>query len=892
MSNSYTDLSPKSESLLNEEENTFVITRTGRRQLLDTNRITNRLKSLIDKAPRIKHVNPFELMLVVCQGLKSGISTYEIDEYAANASASLSLTNPHYMKLAGRIAVDNHQKNTKRSFTDKMKMAYLRKDAKGVIVPLLSKEFFSYVEEHQDNIERMIHHERDFLVDFFGFRTFQKIYAIKLNGYVIERPQDMYMRTSIAINMNTSSLPVRADAIAQELERIKDTYDLLSCKDYTQASPTYFNAGSTHPQYSSCFLMGTSDSCAGIMQTATDSSEISKWGGGLGIHCNEWRGAGTLIRGTNGNSSGIVPFLKIYNSVVCAFNQGGKRKGKAAIYLMPHHPDIIKFLELIIPAGNEEDRARDLFYAVWLPDIFMERVKTNSKWSLFDPDRTVNLALYYDSDDDKAYTNKYLELENSKSYTQQIDARQIWDAIYDANEQKGHPYIMFSDNVNRQNNQKNLGTIKSSNLCSEICEYSDEHETAVCNLCSISLSNCVLDKYNDDELTLPEEDRRTLNHEFPINPFFDFRHLLRMTKVAARNLDIIIDKNFYPTIRTERSNLRHRPIGIGFQGLADAYFKMRYPFESDEASILNKQIMETMYYGALSQSTRVCRDKYLELKAKCKEDGKITLPLYEYGTYDDKTIDYTADTIPTTVWAHPSMTWNGGTPLYNGIFHWELNKNNNVKLSGMWDWDTLRSHIQQYGTRNSLVCALMPTASTSQLLGNNECFEPFTSNIYKRKTLAGEYIVINKYLINDLYRMKIWNPQIKEYMLSLEGSIQSIEGIPDELKSLYKTSWEIDQRILIDRAADRQPFLDQSQSLNLYIENLSKKIFTNLMFRAWKLQLKTGKYYMHTRPAVMPQKFTIDPAKQAEMLSIITSEKNKRTTFLEPLVEVCDLCSG
>lgn len=882
------NLSPKSASIRDDEENTYVITRTGRKVLLDPNRITQRLKQLIRRKPKINHVNPFELMLVVSQGLKSGISTYEIDEYAGNAAASLSLTNPHYMKLASRIVVDNHQKATLRSFTDKMEKAYLRTDSSGKIVPLLSKEFFSYVETNQDSIEPMIKYSRDFRLDFFGFRTFQRLYAIKLDGLVIERPQDMYMRTAIAIHMNTKE---RSDkGLAEELALIKETYDLLSTKSYTQASPTYFNAGSNHTQYSSCFLLGTEDSRVGIMKTATDSSVISKWGGGIGIHVNEWRGAGSLIRGTNGASSGIVPFLRIYNNVMRAFNQGGKRMGSAAIYLMPHHPDIMEFLKLKLPGGNPLERADDLFYALWIPDIFMERVRSNGKWSLFDPDQTVDLSNLYGDE----YTAKYLELEEAKLYTKkQLNARDVWEAVYNANEQKGVPYIMYSDHVNRMSNQKNLGTIKSSNLCAEVCEFSNSNETAVCNLCSISLSSCVFDRWSEEDLKLAEAERRELNHEFPINPQFDFDHLRSLVKVAAVNLDNIIDKNFYPTKETKRSNMRNRPIGIGLQGMADAYFKLRYPFESDEAKLLNAQIAETMYYAALTQSTRLCRVEYNKLVAECKANGSVTVAKHEFEHYDVGETTYTDyEQIPKYVHAYPSMTWNGGSPIYNGEFHWEMFGLDPSNLSGMWEWETLREHIQTYGVRNSLLIALMPTASTSQLLGNNECFEPFTSNIYKRKTLAGEFIVINKYLINDLYRMKLWNNNMKEYLLSLEGSIQAIEGIPEELKRLYKTTWEIDQSVLIDRAIARQPFIDQSQSLNLYVEDLNISLFNKLMFRAWRGNLKTAKYYMHTRPASMPQKFTIDPTKQEEMKLILAQDKSRRTAFLEPLKDQCDLCGA
>ena len=875
-------LSPRSSQMLDEEENVYVITRTGKKELLDPNKITKRLSKLRNYPPRINHINIGELMLKVCQGIHSGITTSEIDEYAGNLSASLSLSNPHYMKLANRIVVDNHRRNTRRSFTDKMHLAYMRQDSSGKITPLLSEEFYKYVEKHQDLIEPLLDYKRDFLMDYFGFRTFQRLYAMKIDGYIIERPQDMYMRAAIAIHMKSLFT-----TLEDEIAAIKETYDLLSLKYYTQASPTYFNAGSTHPQYSSCFLLGTEDSREGIMNTADESSVISKWGGGIGIHCHCWRSAGSLIRGTNGVSSGIVPFLRIYNSVMRAFNQGGKRLGSAAVYLMPHHPDIIPFLKLILPGGEDIERARDLFYAVWVPDIFMERVRDNAVWSLFDPDEVGDLSLYHNEE----YRRRYLALEADGKYTNQIKARDVWEAIYNANVQTGRPYICFSDTVNRMNNQSNIGAIRSSNLCSEIVLYSDKNETAVCNLCSISLSACVKDAFTPADLaTQDKANQRKLNHEFPLNPYFDFEQLIRMVKLAVVNLDKIIDKNFYPTEKTRISNMRHRPLGIGMQGLADVFIKLRYPFESAEAAELNKQISETMYFAALSQSTRLCREMYLKYSKVCEDEGSITLPYYEENTYEPISCTYTADDLPKTVYAYPSMTWNGGSPIYNGVFHWEMA---NAEVSSMYDWETLRAHIKTFGVRNSHLIALMPTASTSQLLGNNECFEPFTSNIYKRKTLAGEFICINKYLINDLFRMKIWNKNIKDYLIALEGSIQSIEGIPKPLKELYKTTWEISQNTLIDLAAARQPFVDQAQSLNLYVENLTLGAFTKLMFRAWKAGLKTGKYYMHMRPAVMPQKFTIDPARQAEMAKLLEIESNLRdTSFMEPMKEVCDLCSG
>ena len=1084
----------------------YVITRTGKREVLNLNKILKRLEKLQKKTPAIENINTHELTIKVCSGIHTGITTYEIDEYAGNTAASMSLSNPNFMQLATRIVIDNHQRQTQRSFIDKMRRAYLRKDSNGNIDPLLSEQFFKFTEEHADEIEAMINYKRDFKLDYFGFRTFQRLYAIKINGEIIERPQDMYMRAAIAINLSPSKHMKDTEYI---LKNIKKTYNALSNKQYTQASPTYFNAGTVHPQYSSCFLLGTGDSLEHIMETANDAAVISKWGGGIGIHCHCWRSSGALIRGTNGKSSGIVPFLRIYNNVMRAFNQGGKRLGSAAIYLMPHHPDIMKFLKLILPGGEDIERARDLFYALWIPDIFMERVKSNGVWSLFDPDSTGDLSNYHNEE----YRKRYIQLEKDGAYTQQLPARNIWEAVYRANVQTGRPYIMFSDAVNRMSNQANLGTIKSSNLCvtgdtliltdkgyfpikdltthgrnfhnvwngfrfseaifaktgtvrsilkitfsdgssisctryhkfmlqkhnelyneeiapafvhaenltvgdvlvqcrfpnipivkhdivltrrfvlkylkkhgirhlepidtyqishrnkkflidikltcntigmspiltrkrlprnagakyiynlnfvledldilfkyeivnygntqeskirklyvidikevrgeydtycfneplrhagvfngilagncAEITEYSDNNESAVCNLCSVSLSACV----KDDK--------------------FDFKQLINMVKLAVVNLDKIIDINFYPTIKTARSNKRHRPIGIGCQGLADTFIKLRMPFESIEAAELNKRISETMYYAALSQSTRICREGYQHYKAIAEEQGGITLNVYKPDDYNEHTATFTAETLPKNIYAYPSMTWGGGSPISKGIFHWELAGKTVEDLSGMYDWETLRNHIKTYGVRNSQLIALMPTASTSQLLGNNECFEPFTSNIYKRKTLAGEFIVINKYLINDLYRLKLYDENIRDYLIALEGSIQNICGIPEDLKQLYKTTWEISQFKLLDLAADRQPFVDQSQSLNLYVEDLTLATFTKLMFHAWRAGLKTGKYYMHTRPATMPQKFTLDPDKQQEMKELFNKEKKKiDTSFMEPKKAVCDLCSG
>jgi len=891
------ELSPKSrESLddVNLEDTIYVITRTGQKEILNTDRIVKRLQMLTRRAPKINHINPHELMLIVAQGLKSGITTYEIDEYAGNAAASLSVSNPHYMKLAARIIIDNHQKLTDRSFVDKMRKVYLRLDTNGVVSPMVSSEFFKYVEKHQDIIEPMIDYSRDFLFDFFGFRTFQAMYGFIINGRSVERPQDLYMRTAIALHMNTCDRT--EEGLQLEISRIRETYTALSLRTYTQASPTYFNAGAVQPQYSSCFLLGSEDSRKGIMHTADSASEISKLGGGIGIHIHNWRSKGSFIRGTNGYSNGIVPFLKIYNNTMVAFNQGGRRPGSAAIYLMPHHPDIEAFLKLRLPSGIESERARELFYAVWIPNIFMERIRDGGKWSLFDPSDCGDLSDYYDSKQEKSYTNRYLELESQKKYKKQIAARDLWELVVEANKIKGAVYICFSDWVNQMSMQQNIGVIKSSNLCSEISIYSDSQQYGTCNLCSVSLPACVIDRYTEAELLLPEQDRRQLDHDFPINPYFDNKKLIDIVKIATVNLNNIIDKNYYPTIECERSNKRHRPIGIGLQGLADTYMKLRLPFDGVEAKRLNKLIAETMYFAALSQSTRMCKEEYLHLVKTCKAQGYVKLNAYNSHNYEDNYITYSNyKDIPKNVCAYPSMLWNGGSPISKGVFHWELYELSPSELSGLYDWEALRGHILTYGVKNSLLIALMPTASTSQFLGNNECFEPYTSNLYKRATLAGEFIMINKWLINDLYRLGLWSLNMKDYLIACEGSIQHIDGIPDEIKALYKTAWEINQEELIQQAIDRQPFVDQAQSLNWYMPQVKLDEFTKLTFKAWKGKLKTAKYYQHSKAAVAPQKFSIDPALQKEMIEKLEKEKHLRSDkFMTPKSDeqICDLCGA
>jgi ribonucleoside-diphosphate reductase alpha subunit len=921
-----------------DEEVMYVITRTGKKEPLDTNQITRRLQILINRPPKIQHVNAYELMLIICKNLRSGVKTSKIDEYAANASASLGISNPNYLKVAARIAIDNHQKNTIRSFIDKMRALYLNKDENGRINSLISADFMKYVEENQDFIETTIDYNRDYAIDFFGFQTFLRSYSMRINDEPIERPQDMFMRTAIDLHMKTKSSNAddSINGLTAELANIKETYDMLSNKLYTHASPTYYNAGSTKRQYASCFLLGTEDSREGIMRTADHISEISKGSGGIGVHINCWRGEGARIRGTNGRSSGVVPWLKIYNEVMRGFNQGGRRPGSAAFYMMPHHPDIMKFIEINRNGGSEETRARDIFTALWIPDIFMERVLKGEKWSLFDPDICGDLSDYTGDD----YRSAYLALEAAGKYCKQLPARDIWKAAMDTNIDAGRLYICFADNANRAFMQKNLGVLKSSNLCSEIFLYSDSKEYAVCILSSIALPSFVFDAHegrcpSDPAKSTTTEGRcpsdpakstateglhsigsatevqrhsdlatkRELNHEFPVNPYFDYKLLIKVVSTIVKNLNLVIDKTYHPLNETRLGNDRHRPIGIGVQGLDDCYAKMRYPFDSPEALALNKKIFETIYYAAVSASSKLSRDIYMNARTACKNNGFVELQTYLPGKSEQSTVRYdNADQIPSTVGAYPSFTWTRrnkdaneiAAPISKGVFHWELCGIKQEQLSGMFDWDSLREHVKKFGVRNSLLVACMPTASTSQLLGNNECIEPYTSNMYKRNTIAGEYIVFKKYLLNDLYRLGLWSNNLKDYLIASGGSIRNISGIPDDLKRLYPTVWEIDQNVLIQQAIDRQPFVDQGQSLNLYVNGTNLEIWNRLMFKAWRGGLKTGKYYLHTRPAVEPQMFTIDPAKQKEMRELLEKNKilNKASDSSEVIREICEVCSA
>jgi ribonucleoside-diphosphate reductase alpha subunit len=889
----------------------YVINRAGAKEPLELEQILTRLKKLINRPPIINYVNYNTLAMQIVSELKTGISTTQIDEFIAQVADSKSITEPKYAELAARLVVDNHHKNTATSFLDKMKEAYLRK-INNEVVPLISKEFWQYVKDNYERIHSIIKYERDFLFDYFGFKTFQKTYSLKRNNKDdkgFDRPQDMWMRIAVSIHMNVH------DDINDDFKYIEQTYDNLSNMLYTHATPTISNSGTVNNQLASCFLLATDDSLDGIKDTSKEMCQISKLGGGIGLHINCIRSKGSLIRGTNGSSDGITNFLRCWDIDMQAFNQGGKRPGSAAIYLMPHHPDIEKFLQMKLATGLDNERARHLSYAVWVPDLFMERTKSGKLWSLFDPNTTKDLSYYFDSKNSKKYTEEYVKLEENKQYVKQVDPREIWNLIYESNLSTGMPYICFSDIANTYNMQNNLGVIKSSNLCTEIFEYSDNNETAVCNLASICLPKFVEDSFSDLEIktkAIPNithelNNIRELDHKFPLHPVFNYKKLIDVVSIAVTNLNIIIDKTLYANEKTRRSNFRHRPIAIGIQGLADVYCKMRFPFDSPEAHHINKIISETIYYAAVSQSSKLCRESYNKLKSKVRlyndkvhlaklnnndtinsnNDTNTILPVtftmhHQHDYNLTEVIFNDVKDIPKDIYAYPSMKWvgeNGPSNISKGIFHWELYgvtpsevTNDKMEKVPRYDWESLREHIKIFGVRNSLLVGLMPTATTSQLLGNNECMEPYTSNIYKRKTLAGEFIIINKWLMNDLYKLNMWTKELKDYLETCDGSIQYIDGIPDDIKKLYKTSREIDTEVLIDQAIDRQPYVDQGQSLNWYSlnhKNMDYKYFLKLSFRAWNGKLKTAKYYLHSKAAITAQKFTVDPKLQKTILDKI-----------------------
>ena len=847
----------------------FVIKRKGHSESVNFDKIHTRIKFLVLEPYELKYVNATQLTQKVIQNIYDGISTSDIDNYTANLAASLSVENREYAVLSGRIVINNCHKNTLSSFKDKMNKLYMRTDSDAKCCPLISNELYKFVEKNQNVIESKIDYNRDYTFDFFGFRTLEKGYLLQIDNKIVERPQDLLMRVAIAIHMDPNNYKSQ-----KAMDNILETYDYMSLKYFSHATPTLFNAGTNNQALASCFLLGTEDSLTGIMDTATKCANISKLAGGIGFHFSNWRSSGALIRSTNGQSGGTVPFLRIFNDIARAFNQGGKRLGSFAAYLEPHHPDIMSFLNLRKNHGDENLRTRDLFLALWISDLFMNRVKNDAEWSTFNPDECQGLTDCYG----ETYNNLYLSYESAGKSVKTYRARDIWSAIFQSQKESGLPYILYKDNVNNYNNQSNMGVIKSSNLCCEITIYSDSKEFGTCVLGSICLSKFVTDSYKPTE-----PHTRVLDDEYPLNPIFNYNELARIAGVMCKNLNNVIDRNLYPCPESKISSIRGRPIGIGVQGLADVFYKFKISFDSVSAKNMNKRIFEAIYYGAISMSTKLAKEIYLENK-------KINSNLINVDT-------------PTTIGSYPAYLENGGSPLANGKFTWEMYGLKQTDLSGLFDWDTVRNHINIYGVRNSLLTALMPTASTSHINGNVECFEPLTSNMYKRKVLSGEFIIINKYMVKDLQDMGLWTETMINYLKMNSGSVQGIEGLPEPFKNIYKTVWEIPQKIIMDLCIDRQPFIDQSQSMNLFFQDYTYDKFSASQFHAWSNKLKTGSYYIRTQASVSPQKFTINPNDAESLKQFIISNESDAFSPMDNISgtdnlevkddkEICLLCSA
>ncbi|MDA9937098.1 ribonucleoside-diphosphate reductase subunit alpha [Flavobacteriaceae bacterium] len=763
----------------------FVLKRDGRKEPIMFDKITARIRKLNYGLNPL--VDPVRVAMRVIEGLYDGVTTSELDNLAAEIAATMTTTHPDYAKLAARISVSNLHKNTKKSFSETMTDLYKYVNPRtGKKAPLLSDEVHDIIQKNADKLDSSIIYNRDFGYDFFGFKTLERSYLLKLNGVIVERPQHMLMRVSIGIHL-------------EDIEAALETYELMSKRYFTHATPTLFNSGTPKPQMSSCFLLTMKDdSIDGIYDTLKQTAKISQSAGGIGLSIHNVRATGSYIAGTNGTSNGIVPMLRVFNDTARYVDQGGgKRKGSFAIYVEPWHADIFDFLELKKNHGKEEMRARDLFYAMWTPDLFMKRVEENADWTLMCPNECPDLYNVHGDEFDAMY----LKYESEGRGRRTIKARELWEKILESQIETGTPYMLYKDAANRKSNQKNLGTIRSSNLCTEIMEYTAPDEVAVCNLASIALPMFVKDGA------------------------FDHQALYDVTVRVTKNLNRVIDRNYYPVIEAQNSNFRHRPVGLGVQGLADAFIMLRLPFTSDEAKKLNQEIFETLYFAAVTASSE-----------EAKREGP-------YETYK-------------------------GSPIANGEFQHNLWGIKDEELSGRWDWAALRKTVKKQGVRNSLLVAPMPTASTSQILGNNECFEPYTSNIYTRRVLSGEFIVVNKHLLEDLVDRGLWNEDMKQELMRNNGSVQSIEGIPEDLKELYKTVWEMSMKDIIDMSRQRGYFIDQSQSLNLFMEGATMAKLTSMHFYGWKSGLKTGMYYLRTKSAVDAIKFTLDTKSKAKVSEV------------------------
>ncbi|KAF2337338.1 MULTISPECIES: ribonucleoside-diphosphate reductase subunit alpha [Flavobacterium] len=767
----------------------YVVKRDGHREPVMFDKITERIKKLCYGLNEL--VDPVKVAMRVIEGLYDGVSTSELDNLAAETAASMTIAHPDYAQLAARVAISNLHSNTKKSFSETMKdMYHYVNPRNGQDAPLIADDVYKVIQENAAFLDSHIIYTRDFNYDYFGFKTLERSYLLKINGKIVERPQHMLMRVSVGIHLD-------------DLKSVIETYDLMSKKFFTHATPTLFNAGTPKPQMSSCFLLAMQDdSIDGIYDTLKQTAKISQSAGGIGLSIHNVRATGSYIRGTNGTSNGIVPMLRVFNDTARYVDQGGgKRKGSFAIYIETWHADIFDFLDLKKNTGKEEMRARDLFFAMWTSDLFMKRVQEDSTWTLMCPNECPGLYDVYGEEFEALYTDYEFQGKGRKT----IRARELWEKILESQIETGTPYMLYKDAANRKSNHKNLGTIRSSNLCTEIMEFTSKDEIAVCNLASISLPM------------------------FIDNGQFDHQALYNVTKRVTRNLNKVIDRNYYPVKEAENSNMRHRPVGLGVQGLADAFIMLRMPFTSDEAKKLNQEIFETLYFAAVTASMEMA-----------KEEGP-------YSTFE-------------------------GSPMSQGEFQHNMWGMKDEELSGRWDWASLRKEVVEHGVRNSLLVAPMPTASTSQILGNNEAFEPYTSNIYTRRVLSGEFIVVNKHLLEDLVKLGLWNEDLKQEIMRHNGSVQNIDKIPQDLKDLYKTVWEMSMKDIIDMSRQRGYFIDQSQSLNLFMQDANYSKLTSMHFYAWQSGLKTGMYYLRTKAAVDAIKFTLNNDKKEETAPSLVAE--------------------
>ena len=847
-----------------------VIKRNGKKEIISFDKILKRIKSL-GKHFNLQHIIFAQLAMKVIDQLYDNIQTTKIDELTAEQCASMSSVHPDYTKLASAIVVSNLHKNTSDCYYETIKKLYDYRDINNNSFRLIHEDIMNIVETNKAIINSFIDYERDYAFDFFGFKTLERAYLMRCNKIIVERPQHMLMRVALTIH-------------GSNMEKVKETYDYMSQKYFIHATPTLFNAGSPRPQLSSCYLLSMeSDSIEGIFNTLKECAQISKWSGGIGLHVHNIRSSGAYIKGTNGTSNGLIPMLGVFNKTARYVDQGGKRNGSFAIYIEPHHPDIEDFLDLKKNHGDEESKCRDLFYALWISDLFMERVMGNKVWSLFCPDKCPGLSDCHS----EAFRELYLKYEDEGKYNKQINARDLWIKILDSQMETGTPYLLYKDAANAKSNQKNLGTIKSSNLCTEIIEYSDSQETAVCNLASLGLPMYITEAKT-----------------------FDYEKLYNVVQIVVTNLNNVIDINYYPTPKTKRSNFKHRPVGIGIQGLADVFFKLDLAFTSDQAKEINIKIFETIYYAALEKSMLLSKQRleymrflkvqyylnnwtFVSDEDECREyniynvsDASIHIAiendkLIEQALASVKPVKAEIDNLDSEfLGAYSSFK---GSPASYGQLQFDLW--NVTPSSGRYDWAALKENIMTYGIRNSLLVAPMPTASTSQILGNNECFEPITSNIYSRKTLAGDFVLVNKYLVEDLLKLGLWNEDLKNSIIANKGSVSHIQDLVPHLKEKYKTVWELPMKEIINMSRDRGAYICQSQSLNLWIEDPDSKILTSMHFYSWKAGLKTGIYYLRRKAKHQAQQFTIEPKNKGD------KEKADKDDDEDDKKE-CLMCSG